>query len=232
MKNINCLVLISKGSHLLAEQLKQITQLTLKGVYYDPAQAREAIVLQKDSLLFLDGDFPGFEGLQFLSQLPSRPLTVLISHHQDYALESFRYNVIDYLIKPVSEEKLLRAVKKVGEWQLKSEALLESENNDALFVTSNYSLIKIKMNEITHIEGLKDYIKIFVEGHTHPVLTRMTMKGIEEKLPNNRFFRVHRSYIVSLNKIEAIRNQRLSIGRYVIPVSDRHYENFRKLMAV
>jgi two-component system LytT family response regulator len=232
MKNINCLVLVSKGSQLIAEQLKQLPQLNIKGAYNDPSQMREALVLQKDSVLFLDGDFPGLEGLEFLRQLPSRPLTIFMSHHQDYAFESFRYNVIDYLLKPISEEKLQRAVKKIGEWQLRSEALLETENNDALFVTSNYAQIKIKMNEITHVEGLKDYVKIFIEGHIHPILTRMTMKGIEEKLPNNRFFRVHRSYIVSLNKIEAIRNQRLSIGRYVIPVSDRHYENFRKLMAV
>ncbi len=232
MKNINCLILISKGSHLFTEQLKQIPQITIKGIYHDPALAREAILCQKDSLLLLDSDLPNMEGLQFLSQLPFRPLTVILSHHPDYALESFRYNVVDYLLKPVTEERLLRAVRKVAEWQYRKESDPETENTDALFVTSNYSLIKIRMNEITHVEGLKDYVKIFVEGQTHPVLTRMTMKGIEEKLPNNRFFRVHRSYIVSLNKIEAIRNQRLSIGRYVIPVSDRQYENFRKLMAV
>lgn len=232
MKNINCLALVSKGSQLFVEQLKQIPQLSLKGVYHDPVQAREAILLQKESLLVLDIDFPNLEGLQFLKQLPTRPLTILLSHHSDYALESYLYNVIDYLIKPVSEERLLQAVNKVTEWHLRKESNLEPESNATLFITSNYSQIKLKISDITHVEGLKDYVKIFIEGQTHPILTRMTMKGIEEKLPNNRFFRVHRSYIVSLSKIEAIRNQRLSIGRYIIPVSDRQYENLRKLMIV
>lgn len=232
MKNIHCLALIHKDSKQLIEQLAVFPALSLEGVYNDPLQLQEALSSYQNSVLFLDADFPGHEGMQFLKRLTFQPLTVILSHYTEYAFEAFSYNVIDYLRKPIQSEQLARTVSRIEHRYHLQKATRESADITTLLVTSNYSLIPIKVADITHIEGLKDYVKIFIEGQPHPVLTRMTMKSIEEKLPPNHFFRVHRSYIVSLNKIEAVRNQRLSIGKYVIPVSDRQYEHFRRVLTI
>jgi DNA-binding LytR/AlgR family response regulator len=163
-------------------------------------------------------------------------MVIFITAYQQYALDGFNLDVVDYLLKPVSFERFLKAVNKANvlhtlrqkNTEIPSEESTSIGEKDALFVHADYALVKIKINEITFVEGLTDYIKIHVESSNKPVITRMTMKAIEEKLPSPTFFRVHKSFIVSMDKVESIRNLKITIGNNLIPMSENYSEAFFK----
>jgi DNA-binding LytR/AlgR family response regulator len=162
-------------------------------------------------------------------------MVIFVTAYKQYALEGFELNVIDYLLKPIDFERFLKAVNKAYElFNLKHKTEIIEEVPEpkptTIFVNADYSLVKLKIDEITYIEGLKDYIKIHLSTSTKPIITRMTMKSIEEKLPSSDFFRVHKSFIVSLDKIESIRNLKIKMGNAQIPVSESYSEEFFKLI--
>ena len=171
----------------------------------------------------------GMLGTKFLESLVEKPMVVFVTAYDQYAVESYNLQVVDYIMKPVSFERFTKAVLKVQE-VYKSMVLPANTDSDAepidyIFVNVEYSLVRINFNQISHIEGLKDYIKIYVNNAVHPILTKSTLKGIEEKLPSKSFLRVQKSFIVNLDKIESIRNHRITIGKFEIPVSDTNMEN-------
>ena len=169
---------------------------------------------------------PGITGVQFLKSMVSNPMVIFITAYEQYALEGFELNIIDYLLKPVSFERFLKATNKANElYQLKTSTIPAKINvEEHFFVNAEYSLVKIRYADILYIEGLKDYIKIYLSTQSRPVITRMTMKSIEEKFATMPFMRIHKSYIVSLNKIESIRNLKITIGTHLIPVSEQFSE--------
>ncbi len=216
---------------LLEENILQIPFLELVKVCKNPFEAMEVLESEKIDLMFLDIQMPGMTGLKFLSSLKEKPKVIFVTAYENYAVESYNLDVVDYLMKPVSIERFSKAVHKALDLHKKEQAevdlIKETINTpagpDHFFVNVEYSLVKITFNDITHIEGLKDYIKIFVTTQTRPILTKSTLKGIEEKLPTN-FMRVQKSFIVNLNKIDSIRNHRISIDKYEIPVSDTNMD--------
>ncbi len=233
MKKYNCIALDSNEASLQTtrEYILKTPFLHLTGSYSGVFEAMAGLLNQKIDLMFCETEMPGFSGIEFVKSIVDRPKIIFITDHAQYALEAFNLNVVDYLTKPVHPERFISATNKA--WimlthQEKKESENAASNTGYLFVTSNYALVKVNLHQITHIEGLKDYIKIYTLDQQSPILTRMTMKSIEEKLPDHLFFRAHKSFIVSVNKIDMIRNQRIQIGSHLIPVSDSNYDLFRQ----
>ncbi len=196
--------------------------------------AFEAIdYLQKNTvdLIFLDIQMPGLTGVQFLEGLTHKPMVIFVTAYQQYAVEGFNLDVIDYVLKPISFERFLKASHKALDFfksklALQTQGAVAEAKADFIFIHADYSLMKIMLDDILYIEGLKDYIKIHVRTQKFPVVCRMTMKLIAEKLPADSFLRIHKSFIVSLKKIESIRNQKVKIGENHIPLSDSYSEQF------
>lgn len=235
LKNmLNCIAVDdeSLALDLLEDNIQKIPFLNLIKRCKNAFEAVDVLQKEHIDLIFLDIQMPGITGVQFLQSLKNSPMVIFVTAYQQYALEGFNLDVIDYLLKPIDFERFLKAVNKAYElYNLRSgkqTAEIVEPVSDSIFVNADYSLVKIKINEITFIEGLKDYIKIHVNSSAKPVITRMTMKGIEEKLPSAGFFRVHKSFIISLDKIESIRNLKIKIGTAQIPVSEHYSEDFFK----
>lgn len=239
MKKLNCIAIDDEtpGLELLRHYISSIPYLHLVKACTHAHEALDLFQKESVDLVFTDIEMPGLNGIQLLKSLIHPPLAIFITAFQKYALEGYNLNVVDYLLKPVSFERFLLASNKALEqYNLRhppagvpADQHREMEMaSDYLFVTSDYSLVRINLDEVTHIEGLKDYLKIYFNNQANPVLTRMTMKAIEERLPARKFFRVHKSYIVSIDKIELIRSQRIKIGSHLVPISNSHYEIFRQ----
>lgn len=224
---LRCIVVDDEplGRNLMVENIGLIPFLELVGTAKNAFEAMELLETGEIDLIFLDIQMPGMTGTKFVESLTQKPMIIFVTAYEEFAVESYNLEVIDYLMKPVSVERFIKAVNKAYErFNLVAK---EARNNDLdyMFVNVEYSLVKISFDTITHIEGLKDYIKIFVTTATHPILTKSTLKGIEEKLPAGKFLRVQKSFIVNLDKIESIRNHRISIGKFEIPVSDSSMES-------
>ena len=185
----------------------------------------EILEKEKIDLMFLDIQMPGMLGTQFLESLVTKPLVIFITAYDQYAVESYNLQVVDYLMKPVGLDRFTKAVLKAREVHNLLQAKKDDPEINYMFVNVEYSLVRINFDTISHIEGLKDYIKIYVNNAVHPILTKSTLKGIEEKLPSKKFLRVQKSFIVNIDKIESIRNHRISIGKFEIPVSDTNMES-------
>jgi DNA-binding LytR/AlgR family response regulator len=227
----------SLARKLLEENIQQLPFLELVATCKNPFEAMEVLQREQVDLMFLDIQMPGMLGTKFLTTLREKPLVIFVTAYSNYAVESYDLEVVDYLMKPVSMERFTKAALKAQEnWLLRKRSapsIAEQPNNPApahFFVNVEYSLVKIVVDEITHIEGMKDYVKIFLNGTKRPVLTKSTMKGIEEKLPGRRFFRVHKSFIINVEKVESIRSHQITIGQHEIPVSESNMDLLMNLL--
>ncbi|HZK63812.1 MAG TPA: LytTR family DNA-binding domain-containing protein [Puia sp.] len=208
---------------LLEDNIRQVPSLRLLASCSNAMEALGVLREQDVDLIFLDIQMPGLTGLQFLQSLAERPMIILITAYEKYALEGFNLDVIDYLVKPVSFERFLKACNKAQDFfKLKQNAFFAGEP-DYFFVNAEYGLIKVVIPEILLIEGLKDYLKIHM-ADGKPLVIRMSLKSIEEKLPAHKFFRIHKSYIVSLSHITSIRKNSVFLGSHELPLSD-HYKD-------
>jgi len=204
--------------------------LELAGRCSSAFQAMEIIEKQKIDLIFLDIQMPGLTGLEFSRTLQQGPKIVFTTAFEQYAIEGFKVDAIDYLLKPVSYPEFLNAVNKAKRWFDHIELPASQEPRNSIFVKTDYKLVQIEFNNILYIEGLKDYVKIYLEGTEKPILSLMSMKLLEENLPENRFMRVHRSFIVNLERITTIERNRIVFGKEYIPISDNYKEKFQKFV--
>ena len=224
----------SLGRKLLEEYISQLPFLELVRTCKNAFEAMEVLQEEKIDLMFLDIQMPGMLGTKFLASLRESPMVIFVTAYSNYAVESYELDVIDYLLKPVSLERFTKACYKALDAAKKQETLSpattvpQRETPEYFLVNVEYSLVKIIIQNISHIEGMKDYVKIFLQDTKKPVLTKSTLKGIEEKLPSTQFMRVHKSFIVNLDKIESIRSHQITIGDYEIPVSDANLANLLK----
>lgn len=211
---------------LLEDNIRQVPYLELAGKCNNPMEALRFLQQQSVDLIFLDIQMPGLTGLQFVQSLTQRPMIILITAYEKFALEGFNLDVIDYLVKPVAFDRFMRACNKAFElYNLRTKKAGAVEAAPGyFFVNVEYSLVKVEFADIRWIEGLKDYIKIFLSSTTRPVVTRMSMKAIEEQLPSSKFIRVHKSYIVSLAAITSVRKNSIFIGPEEIPIGDNYKE--------
>ena len=209
---------------LIKENIEQIPFLELVGTCKNAFEAMTLLEKEKIDLIFLDIQMPGMIGTKFIESLREKPMVIFVTAYSNYAVESYDLEVIDYLLKPVSLERFTKAAYKALDTQKKHENPVQIQvppsTPEYFFVKVEYALVKIILSEITHIEGMKDYVKIFITSAARPVLTKSTLKGISEKLPLADFMRVHKSYIVRLDKIESIRGNTISIWKYEIPISE------------
>lgn len=207
---------------LLADNIQQVPFLQLVKSCRNVMEAAGVMQKEQIDLIFMDIQMPGMDGLSFLRSLPHPPMTILVTAYDQYALEGYDLNVIDYLMKPVSFERFLQACNKANErYQLQQRSELTNKESevDHFFVNVEYTLVKVVVADILYIEGLKDYIKIYVFSNTRPVITRMSLKSMEEKLPKDKFIRIHKSYIVSVDKITTIKRDLVYIGAIELPLS-------------
>lgn len=220
---------------LLEDNISKIPFLKLIRKCSNAFEANEVMRAQQIDLIFLDIQMPGITGIQFLQGLSGiQPLVIFVTAYEQYAIDGFNLDVVDYLLKPVSFERFLKAtnkaLEKMNARKTGTSAVASTAAADFLFVNSEYNLVRIDFNDIAYIEGLKDYVKIFLLSAKWPVITRMSMKSLEEKLPSDQFVRVHKSFIVSLSKISSIRKGRISMLETQIPISEHYKDNLYKFI--
>jgi len=222
MTTLHCLIVEDDPAAqlLLQSMIAKTSMLSLKKVTGNALEAIEYLKNEVVDLIFLDMEMPGLSGLQFLDLLTQKPYIIIVSGEQKYALDAFRYNVADYLLKPVTDYgRFMQAVLKVQSLK-ESQAKKETPENSQLFVKVDSLLHSLAIESILWLEANSDYVKIHTDKKTLMVLS--TMKALEEKLPPNQFVRVHRSFIVNIKHIENIDHANLQIGGKIIPISTNY----------
>ena len=213
---------------LLESYVRKTDFLTLEGSYSSAVQAMSQLGEHPVDLLFLDIQMPELNGLEYSRMVPPTTRIVFTTAFQQYALDGYRVNALDYLLKPISYTDFLQAANRALQWFERSEQT--PKERESIFIKSDYKLIQIELRHILYIEGLKDYIKIYEEGEPKPILSLMSMKAMEEMLPASRFIRVHRSFIVQKEKIRVIDRGRIVFGKSYIPISDSYKQAFQEFI--
>jgi two-component system LytT family response regulator len=233
---MNCIAIDDEplALDIISEFCTKISYLNLIGTFTNPMDAVELLNSNEIDLIFLDIHMPHINGLEFLKLLYNPPLIIYVTAYKEHAFQGFEYDAVDYLIKPFSFDRFTKSINKAYQF-LKLKNLGESTCEDKLgiscgfiMVKVEYSTIRVNLDDILYIEGLKDYVKIY--SGVKPILTKTTMKNIVEKLPPDRFLRVHKSYIVSVDKIDMIENNRIIIGKERIPVGESFRIPFLKMV--
>jgi DNA-binding LytR/AlgR family response regulator len=214
---------------LLEDNIRHIPFLHLVARCKNAFEAIEILQKEKIDLIFLDIQMPGIIGTELIASLPHKPIVVFVTAYEKYAYKGFELDAIDYLIKPVPFGRFLKAAQKAFDY-LKLQQGPVYEKRDYIFIHSEYSLVKVKFDEILYIEGLKDYIKIYSVGSSRPLLTRMSMKAVEDLLPQGDFIRVHKSFIISMDKVISIRKNRIRIASMEVPISSYYRENLKHIL--
>ncbi len=187
---------------VLETYIEQMPGIELVARCENAFEANTALQTQDVDLMFLDIQMPQMTGLEFLKSLEKSPSVIFTTAYSEYAVEGFDLNIVDYLLKPISLERFMKAVNKASEKLVTTNDQASSDGEEFFFVKADKKLVKINFNEILYIEGLKDYV--IIKKDVGRVITLQTMKSLEAKLPSSRFMRIHRSYIINLNQIKAI----------------------------
>jgi two-component system response regulator LytT len=245
---INCIAVDDEplALGLICAFIEQTPFLNLVGRYGSAVEALGGLQEHKVDLIFLDIQMPNLNGIELARVLdsrgPNKPRIIFTTAYNQFALEGYKVDALDYLLKPFNYEEFLHASNKA----LAYAELLQKSNtaqpivepvaperveDDYLFVKVEYQLVRIALNDILYMESLKDYVKIFLKNTEKAILTLSSLKALEEKLPTKRFMRVHRSYIVSLDKINSITRNALQIGKINITVGDQYKEEFGKFLS-
>lgn len=229
---IRCLLVDDEplALYLLEGYVAKTPSLELAGRCSSAFQAMEMLDKTEVDLIFLDIQMPGLSGLEFSRSLKDGPKVIFTTAFEQYALEGFKVDALDYLLKPISYPEFLNAVNKAKRWFEHFEKAAVPETRTSIFVKADYKLVQIDFNNILYIEGLKDYVKFCLEDNEKPVLSLMSMKSLEENLPESKFMRVHRSFIVNLDKIKTIERNRIVFGKEFIPISENYKEKFQKFV--
>ena len=228
---IRCLIVEDEilAQQVIQSHLQHIPQLELAGVCSNASEARIIMDSTEVDLIFLDIQLPGMTGLNFLRSLSQSPLVILTTAYGEYALESYEFNVIDYLLKPISLERFTRAINKLTNGRLLTLAAKETESSyDHLFIRSGSKFFKVNFSEIVFIQSMKDYLKIHTREHQ--LITHQTMSEMEKLLPARQFIRVHKSFIVAIDHIKSIYGNTIEAGKASIPIGNSYKNNVMNLV--
>lgn len=212
------------AAQLISKYVTDTPFLTLTGVYSSAQDAVKAVLSGEIDLVFLDINMPQLNGMEFARLIPSGCRIVFITAYDKYAVDGFKVNAVDYLLKPVAYEEFLAAATKVY-----NSCNAPSDSGHAkkyIIVKSEYRLVQICLDDIVYLEGLKDYVKICLDNGSKNVMTLMNMRTLEQELPEDMFMRVHRSFIVNTTKMRVIERNRILFGNIQIPVSESYKKEF------
>lgn len=221
---------------LLESYAKKTPFLELSGTYGSAVQAMSDLRQQPVDLLFLDIQMPELSGMEFAKLLPKQTRVIFTTAFGQYAIEGYKVQALDYLLKPISYEEFLRASTKAFElFQASADAAQAptapvSADERYIFVKSEYKLVKINFDDILFIEGVKDYVKIYLDNGQRSIMSLMNMKKLEEYLPRPEFLRTHRSYIVHTSKVTVIDRGRIVFGDNYIPISDSYKDEVQRYL--
>ncbi len=232
MNKIRCLVVDDEelARTLLENYIGRLPHLELVGQCKDPLEAMQVLQNEPVDVLFLDIQMPGLTGVEFLRTLKTRPVVIFTTAYPDYALEGYTLDVIDYLLKPFSFERFVQAVNKAGEMlRLKAgngntapAAPEEEPARDFILVKSEHKIHRIKFDDILYIESMREYVAYYTPNGR--ILSLNSLKSLEEELPSGRFLRIHKSYIVALEKIDTLEGNQLHVGKEKLPIGASYRE--------
>ncbi|MCR9064870.1 MAG: LytTR family DNA-binding domain-containing protein [Cytophagales bacterium] len=231
--NIRCVIVEDEplARKLISEYVNTTPNLTLVASFGNPLEALEFMRENTIDLLFSDIQMKEITGITLLKLLNKKPFVVLTTAYSEYALEGFELDVTDYLLKPITFERFLKAVEKVSQ-RMKNEkpeavtVVSTDPANDFIFLKDGSKLLKVRLPDILYIQGLKDYVKVITTERQ--IVSLQTMKSLEETLPSNQFIRIHNSTIVAFDAIEEIERDKVKIGKVYLPVSDSYKKSFKE----
>lgn len=217
---------------LVSGYIEKTPFLDLVGAFDNPLSAMEFMESNVVDLMFIDIQMPDLKGTDFVRALTNGPKVIFTTAYEKYALEGFRLEAVDYLLKPFGYEDFLVAAQKAKKLMNLEERTPTqiNANDEFLFLKSDYKIRRINFNDILYVEGLKDYVKVLTLNESKPILSLSTLKALEAKLPSSQFMRVHRSFIVNLNRIQTIERFRIVFGNVYIPVSDQYKGKFQEFL--
>ncbi len=233
---MNCIIVDDEvlARELLTDYIHKTPNLNLVGDFSEPLSAKAFLSKNEVDLLFLDIQMPNLTGIEFLKILDPKPMVILTTAYQEYALESYELAVMDYLVKPISFERFFKAVNKSQDFfELKqknhhavqlSPSTPPPSNESYFFVKADGKIVKVCYDEIQYIEGFREYVRIYTDESN--IITLLSLSKLEEILPPTQFFRVHKSYIINLDKINAVEGDFITMGKKDIPISRRNKKEF------
>ena len=236
-EKITCYIIDDEplAQEILEEYISKVPFLELKGTYMSPIEATGPMEKDRPDLLFLDINMPDLDGISFISLLHPKPMIILTTAYDQYALKAFELEVKDYLLKPISFERFYKsALRLYQEQNTKQQPEIKEIKNDEIEVTEyiflkvGHRIEKLAIQEILFIEGMKDYLRIHtIRGK---MMTLLSFSKLEELLPSTKFARVHRSFIIAIGKIDHIEKKRIKIGDQIIPISETYSDAFFKML--
>jgi len=231
---INCIIVDDEplARNLMREYVSKVPFLSIQATCSNAIEAMEALRLHNVDLMFLDIQMPDITGMAFLRSLHKRPMVIFTTAYSEYALESYELDVVDYLLKPVTLERFLKAVDKVNQLVQSrtspQETIVQEAGKAFMFVKDGTKLVKVELDKILFIEGLKDYVTFHLKDQK--IVTLQRLKTLEGILPADKFVRIHNSYIVSLLAIDVVHTNDVQIGTHTLPISDTYKKNFREFI--
>jgi two-component system response regulator LytT len=217
---------------LVVDYIQKTPDLMLAGQFENPLEAAQYISKNHIDIVFTDIQMPGLNGIEFTRSMVNSPVVIFTTAFDKYAIDGFKLDIADYLLKPFTYEEFLTSVHK-AERMIRSITKPADEvlsNNEFLFLKSDYKIKRINFRNILYIEGLKEYVKVFTMHSDKPVLSLSSLKVLEIKLPADRFMRVHRSFIVNLEKIDTIDRSRIVFGKKYIPIGNQYKDKFQEFL--
>jgi len=225
---IRCLAIDDEPLALqqIAAYINKVPFLELAAQCHSALEARQFLSDERVDAIFCDINMPDLNGMDFVKSLTAPPLVVFTTAYSEYAIEGFKVNAVDYLLKPFGMQEFMRAANRLQE-RLSIPASAPAETDDTLFLKTDYRIVKVNIPDIRYVEAMSEYLKVWIEGEAKPIITLLSMKKMEERLPDN-FMRIHRSYIINLDKIQEVNKNRVIMDADTyLPIGDLYKEAFQ-----
>lgn len=218
----------------LGAYIKKVPYLELVAECQSTFEASEILKNENIDAIFCDIQMPDVNGMEFVKSLPVAPIVVFVTAYSDYAVEGYSVDAVAYLLKPYNEDDFAKAADKVRQrYEMLNTASLSSvDADDAIFLKTEYRIVRLQLSDIQYVEGMSEYLKIYAEHREKPIVVLLSMKKLEERLPSNMFMRVHRSYIINLRAIlEVNKNRVIMPGEAYIPIGENYREQFNEYIS-